>query len=168
MDEVVAALIAVPTILLGILLTVSTVEGADRRRQLYLFAHRGATAAAIAVPSDATPQEARAGVVAGASAVTAASTICADLPTVVVEYYDRRIGGWMDPARYQGNLKWPGASPQLDTVRVSVTCLPLPGPLPAMTSPVTSTSRKPLTPRAQAVEEAPASQPVTDRLQEER
>ncbi len=168
MDEVVAALIAVPTILLGILMTVSTVEGTDRRRQLHLHAHRGATAAAVVVPSDATPQEVRSGTAAGSSAVIAASTVCTDLPTVVVEYYDRQSGDWMAPDSYQGNLTWAGTPPRLEAVRVSVTCLPLPGPLPGLTSRVTGTSQKPITSRAEAVQEAPETQPATDRLHEER
>lgn len=168
MDEAVAALLAVPTILMGILLMVSAVEGADRSRQLHMLAHRGATAAAVAVPSDATPDEARAGVAAGSSAATAGATACADVPTVAVDYYDRRAGNWMDPAGYEGNSDWAGDPPELGKVRVSVTCIPLPGPLPAMTSQATRTSEKPLVARPSAVEEAPGSDPITDQLQVER
>lgn len=168
MDEVVAALLAVPTVLLGILLMVSAVEGADRSRQLHIVAHRGATAAAVAVPSGATPREARAGASAGSAAAAAGTTVCADSPTVAIDYYDRRNGDWMDPARYEGNADWAGNPPELGKVRVSVTCTPLPGPLPALTSQVTRTSRKPLVARPSAVENAPESDPITDQLQVER
>lgn len=168
MDEAVAALLTVPTVLLAILLMVSVVEGADRRRQLHTIAHRGAAAAAVAVPSDATPAEARAGAAAGSAAVIAAATVCADVPTVAVDYFDRRAGDWMEPAGYEGNIDWAGNPPELGRVRVSVTCVPVPGPLPAMTSQVTRSSQKPLVARPAAVEEAPVSDPLTDQLQEER
>ncbi|MCY4368208.1 MAG: hypothetical protein OXF41_02045 [bacterium] len=168
MDEAVAALLTVPTVLLGILLMVSAVEGADRSRQLHTLAHRGATAAAVAVPSDATPEEARAGVTAGSAAAIAASTLCTDVPTVAVDYYDRRAGEWIDPSDYEGNTDWAGSRPELGKVRVSVTCLPLPGPLPAMTSQVTRTSQKPLVARPPTVEKTLGPDPITDQLQEEQ
>lgn len=168
MDEVVAALLAAPVVLLAILLTVSTVEDADRRRQLHTVAHRGAIAAAVAVPSEATPEEARAGVAAGSAAAADASTVCTDPPAVAVEYFDRHVADWMDPARYENGVDWKGNQPELSSVRVSVTCVPLPGPLPAMSSQVTRTSQKALAPRPPTVVEAPEPDPVTDQLQEER
>ena len=168
MDEVVAALLAIPTILLGILVMVSTVEGADRRGQLLTVAHRAATAAAIAVPSDATPGDARAGVAAGSAAARAASTVCIDTPSVTVDYHDERSGQWMDPASYQSNTWWAGNTPKLNGVRVSVTCTPLPGPLPALASRVSHTSRKPLAGSPPAVKEAPPANPVNDQLQAQR
>ena len=168
MDEAIAALLAVPTILLGILLMVTVVEGADRRQQLHTVAHRGATAAAVGVPSDASPPEVRAGIAAGAAAARAASTVCADTPNVAVDYYNRRTNSWLDPATYQGNVDWAGSPPLLGAVRVSVECWLLPGPLPALTRQVTQMSRIPLADAPPTVGEAPPTDPLVGQLQEER
>ena len=168
MDEVIAALLAVPTILVGILVMVTVVEGADRSRQLQTATYRGALAAASGVPADATPADARAGSAAASAAVLSAAWVCADRPTVTVDYYSRRDGAWLDPARYQGNTGWAGTPPVLSRVRVSVRCWPLPGPLPAMAYEVTRTSQVMLAEGPPLVEEAPATDPLVGQLQEER
>ena len=102
MDEVIAALLAVPTILVGILVMVTVVEGADRGRQLQTATYRGALAAASGVPADATPADARAGSAAASAAVLSAAWVCADRPTVTVDYYSRRDGAWLDPGPIPG------------------------------------------------------------------
>ena len=168
MDEVIAAMIAVPTILLGVLMLVTVVEGTDRRHQLYTVAHRGALAASAGVTVDATPPEVRAAVAAGAAAVAAAASACADQPTVTVEYYDQLYSSWLAEDRYQGNTDWTGTPPRLSQVRVSVQCWPRPGPLPAMTSQVTHTAVRDLAATAPLVVEAPEIDPTVGHLQEER
>ena len=168
MDEAIGALLAIPLILTAILALVTVVEGTDRRQQLHTVAHRGAVAAAAGIHTDASPPEVRAAVAAGAAAAREASTVCADRPTVDVDYYDQRTGDWLDATRYAGNTDWIGTTPYLSQVRVSVECWPLPGPLPAMTRQVTQTSQIPLAAAPPAVAEAPETDPVVGQLQAER
>lgn len=168
MDEALAALLAIPLVLTGLLMLVTVVEGADRRQQLHTVAYRGAVAAGAEVYPDASPAEVRAGIAAGGSAARAASTVCADRPTVTVDYYNQRTGDWLDPTRYNGNTAWTGTAPQLSKVRVSVQCWPLPGPLPAMTRQVTQVSQIPIVAAPPVVAEAPATDPLSGQLQEEQ
>lgn len=168
LDEAIAALVAIPLILTAILMLVTVIEGTDRRQQLHTVAHRGAVAAAAGIHTNAPPPEVRAAVAAGTAAARDASTVCADRPTVAVDYFDQRTGDWLDPARYDGNTDWTGTTPDLSTVRVSVECWLLPGPLPAMTRQVTQTSQIPLAAAPPAVAEAPETDPEVGQLQEER
>ena len=167
MDEVVAALLAVPMLLLGILTMVTVVEVADRREQLQTVAHRTAVSAADAVYADASPTEVRAGVAAAEAAALSAAMSCADAPTVTVEYFDRRQSDWMPPARYATNTVWVGTTPSLSRVRVAVECWLVPGPLAGMTPRITHRSELPLPSAPTQAPPAPATDPFGG-LREER